>query len=199
VYLTTIAETDATGEVARIYAESIAHMGFVMEADRCLTTRPDLLPLVQGFIDAARGRFSLGLRAWRLITLIAAKEIPSTYCSYVYGKQLVGDLGSKEKLLAVQQDFRRAGLPDKEVAMLAYAQQVARDASKISERDIDGLRRHGFTDIEISDIALCASFRCFLSRFYDAVGASPEPLFFDETEPLREALTVGRRFPAPGD
>ena len=41
-------------------------------------------------LDEARGKFSLGLRAWRLITLIAARHIPSTYCSYVYGKQLIG-------------------------------------------------------------------------------------------------------------
>jgi uncharacterized peroxidase-related enzyme len=155
-------------------------------------TRP--VPLVQHFIDEARGKFSLGLRAWRLITLVAAKEIASTYCSYVYGKHLTSDFGSKEAVLAIQRDFRSAGLPEKEVAMLAYAQQVARDASKVSRQDIDVLRRQGFTDLEISDIALCASFRCFLSRFYDAVGASPEPRFFDDDPTLREALTVGRRF-----
>ncbi|UXN72840.1 hypothetical protein N8D56_17100 [Devosia sp. A8/3-2] len=76
--------------------------------------------------------------------------------------------------------------------MLAYAEQVTRDASKITQADIDALRAVGFTDVEISDIALCASFRCFLSRFFDATGASPEPIFFDEDPEFREAMTVGK-------
>jgi uncharacterized peroxidase-related enzyme len=194
MYLRTVGKEEATGEVARIYDESLAHMGFVMEADSCLTTRPDLLPLVQNFLDQARGNFSLGLKAWRLITLVAAKQVPSTYCSYVYGKQLVADLGSREKVLSVQRDFRSAGLDERDVAMLAYAEQIARDASKITQGDIDRLRAVGFSDLEISDIALCASFRCFLSRFIDAVGARPEPAFFEPDPVLREALTVGRRF-----
>ena len=194
MYLRTIGEEEATGEVARIYNESKAGMGFIMEADRCLTTRPDLLPMVQHLLDEARGKFSLGLRAWRLITLVAAKQVPSTYCSYVYGKQLIADLGSREKVTAVQRDFRNAGLDRKEVAMLAYAEQIARDASKITETDIEELRAVGFSDLEICDIALCASFRCFLSRFMDAVGASPEASFIDDDDAFRDALTVGRRF-----
>jgi alkylhydroperoxidase family enzyme len=76
--------------------------------------------------------------------------------------------------------------------MLAYAEQVARNASRITGADIDTLRGHGFTDIEISDIALCASLRCFMSRFYDATGATPEAAFLDEDLDFRSAMTVGK-------
>lgn len=76
--------------------------------------------------------------------------------------------------------------------MLAYAEQVARDASKITKADIEALRAVGFTDVEISDIALCASFRSFISRFFDATGATPEPIFFDADPYFRDAMTVGK-------
>jgi SAM-dependent methyltransferase len=56
------------------------------------------------------------------------------------------------------------------------------------------LRAAGFTDRQICDIALCAALRCFMSRFFDAVGASPEPPFFDRDEAFRTALTVGKRY-----
>jgi uncharacterized peroxidase-related enzyme len=192
MYLETIAEDDATGRIAEIYSRQRAQLGFVMNASRCLTARPDLLPLYTDFIDQLRGNFSLGLKAWRLITLIAAKHVPSTYCSYVYARQLVDDLGTKQAVLAVHRDFRNAGLSVKEVEMLAYAEKVARDATKITERDIERLREVGFGDREICDIALCASFRCFVSRLFDAVGAGPEPAFVDADEEFRRALTVGR-------
>ncbi|HKQ94752.1 MAG TPA: alkylhydroperoxidase [Aestuariivirgaceae bacterium] len=192
MYLETIAEDDATGRIAEIYAKQKAQLGFVMNASRCLTARPDLLPLYTDFIDQLRGNFSLGLKAWRLITLVAAKHVPSTYCSYVYARQLVDDLGTREAVLAVHRDFRNAGLSAKEVEMLAYAEKIAKDASKVTERDIERLRRIGFGDREICDIALCASFRCFVSRLFDAVGAGPEPAFVDADEEFRRGLTVGK-------
>jgi uncharacterized peroxidase-related enzyme len=194
MFLQTIAEEDATGRVAEIYQAQKAQLGFVMATAQCFTARPDLLPIYTEFSDKIRSGFSLGLREWRLITLIAAKHIPSTYCSYVYGKQLVGDLGSKDAVLAVQRDFRTAGLSDRDVEMLAYAEKITKDASRISQPDIDRLRTVGFTDRQICDIALCASFRCFVSRFFDATGAGPEAVFADSDEEFRTTMTVGKAY-----
>jgi uncharacterized peroxidase-related enzyme len=192
MYLQTIKEEDATGRVAEIYAAQKSQLGFVMAATQCFTARPDLLPIYTEFSDKIRASFSLGLRAWRLITLVAAKHVPSTYCSHVYGKQLIADLGSKDVVLAVQRDFRTAGLSERDVEMLAYAEKIARDASQISQGDIDRLRAVGFSDREICDIALCASFRCFVSRFFDAVGAGAEAAFIDSDDEFRAAMTVGK-------
>ncbi len=194
MYLQTISEEAATGRVAEIYEAQKSQMGFIMSTAKSFTPRPDLLPIYTDFIDKVRAGFSLGLREWRLITLIAAKHIPSTYCSYVYGKQLVGDLGSKEAVMAVQKDFRTAGLPGRDVEMLAYAEKITKDASRVSQTDIDRLRAVGFTDQQICDIALCASFRCFVSRFFDAMGAGPEAAFIDSDAEFRAAMTVGKTF-----
>lgn len=194
MYLQTIGEDEATGAVADIYEKQKAQLGFVMATAKAFTARPDLLPIYTEFSDRIRAGFSLGLREWRLITLIAAKHVPSTYCSYVYGKQLIADLGSKEAVIAVQSDFRNAGLSGRDVEMLAYAEKIARDASQVSQADIDRLRSVGFTDREICDIALCASFRCFVSRFFDAIGAGPEAAYIDEDPEFRAAMTVGKEY-----
>jgi uncharacterized peroxidase-related enzyme len=194
MFLRTIAEGDATGGIAEIYEKQKSQIGFVMAATKCFTARPDLLPAYTDFSNKIRAGFSLGVREWRLITLVAAKQIPSTYCAYVYSQQLIGDLGSKEAVLAVQRDFRSAGLSDKDVAMLAYAEKIAKDASKVTEADIHGLRSAGFTDQQICDIALCAAFRCFVSRFFDAIGAGPEAAFIDDDVEFRSAMTVGRTY-----
>jgi uncharacterized peroxidase-related enzyme len=192
MFLETVAEQDATGAIAEVYRKEKAHAGFVPDSARCMSTRPDLLPLFDTFFDGVRGGFSLGAREWCLITFIAAKHIRSTYCSNVYAQRLTSLLGAKEQVLAIQRDYRQAGLTDKDVEMLAYAEKVATEAHRISEADIDRLRAVGFTDRQICDIALCASFRCFISKFVDAVGAVPEPAFVDSDEAFREAMTVGR-------
>ena len=192
MFLQTIAEKDAAGRIAEIYGKEKAPLGFVPESARCLTTRPDLLPLFDEFFDGVRSGFSLGGREWCLITFIAAKHLRSTYCCQVYSQRLIALLGSKDAVLAIQRDFRNAGLSDRDVAMLAYAEKVTTYAHRVSQSDIDQLRSVGFTDQQICDIALCASFRCFLSKFVDAVGAVPEEAFADSDAEFRSAMTVGR-------
>lgn len=192
MFLKTVAEDEATGAIAEIYAKQKAQLGFVMSTAACMTPRPDLLPIYMDFVSKVRGGFSLGDRGWQLITFIAAKHVPSTYCSVVYGKQLIDMLGSKEKVLALQRDFRNAGLDAKDVAMLDYAEKIVRHPNDVTQADVDALRGVGFTDREICDIALCAAFRCFISRFFDAMGAGPEPAFLDADPAFRKAMTVGR-------
>lgn len=193
MYLKIISEDKATGRVAELFQAQKAQNGFVMAALQCWTARPDLLPIYTEFSDKIRAGFSLSPRDWRLITLIAAKHVPSTYCSHVYSKQLIADLGSKEAVLAAQRDFRSAGLSPRDVAMLDYAAKISRNASEVTEADIAALRAAGFTDTQICDIALCASFRAFVARFFDAVGAGPEAAYLDPDPAFRAAMTVGRK------
>jgi len=192
MFLQTIAEQDATGRIAELYEKEKSYLGFVPESARCFSTRPDMPEIFDAFFDGVRSGFSLGGREWCLITLIAAKHLHSTYCSHVYGQRLTAELGSKEAVLAVQRDFGNAGLTDKDVAMLAYAEKVATSAHRISEVDIDRLRSVGLTDRQICDIALCVSLRCFLSTFVDAMGGRPEAAFIDSDAEFRKAMTVGR-------
>jgi uncharacterized peroxidase-related enzyme len=192
MFLQTVAEKDATGAMAEAYRKEKADAGFVPESARCFSTRPDLLPLFHAFFEGVRGGFSLGGRDWCLVTLIAAKQVHSTYCSHVYSQRLTALLGSKDEVLAIQRDYRTAGLPERDLAMLAYAEKIATEAHRVGQADIDRLRAAGFSDQQICDIALCASFRCFISKFVDATGAIPEQAFVDGDETFRAAMTVGR-------
>ncbi len=192
MYLKTVTADEATGEIAESYAGEIASMGLVMEATSCWTARPDMLGPVEHLLHHIRDGFSLGLLNFRLITLIAAKHIPSSYCSHMYFRSC-SKLMDREQVLAVQRDYRNAGLTPQQVEMLAYAEQIARDASKITEANIDRLRAVGLTDVNIADIALAASFRSFMSRYFDAVGATVEPQFLDADPEVREQLAVGKR------
>jgi len=192
MFLKTIGEEEATGRTAELYQAQKAQNGFVMSAMQCWTARPDLLPIYQEFSDKVRAGFSLTPRDWRLITLIAAKRVPSTYCSHVYSKQLIADFGSKEAVLAVQRDFRSAALSERDVEMLAYAETIAKDASQVTLQHIERLRSVGFTDVQICDIALCAAFRSSDARFFDARGQVPEPAFLDTQADFRRAMTESR-------
>jgi len=85
MFLKTVGEAEATGRIAELYWAQRAQNGFVMSDMRCWTARPDLLPIYQDFADKIRAGFSLSPRDWRLITFVVATQVPSTYCSHVYG------------------------------------------------------------------------------------------------------------------
>lgn len=97
----------------------------------------------------------------------------------------------RDQTLAVRRDFRNAGLDNQQIEMLAYTEQIMRNASQITDADIQRLRNVGFTDLNIADIALAASFRSFMSRYFDAVGARVEPEFLDSDPVVRAEMAVG--------
>ena len=95
-------------------------------------------------------------------------------------------------LAAIAGDRAASELSAAEVAMMGFAEQVARDASAITEADVHALRAHGFGDAEIFDIAAAAAARCFFSKLLDALGAEPDAAYERLEAELRRRLTPGR-------
>src|SRR5258707_500472 len=76
------------------------------------------------------------------------------------------------QLEAIARDYRQAGLAPAEVAMMAFAEKVAGPAYTVTSDDVESLRRHGFSDTDVLDIAFAAAARCFFSKVLDGVGAA---------------------------
>ncbi|PTM98858.1 carboxymuconolactone decarboxylase family protein [Mycoplana dimorpha] len=192
MFIKSIEPEEATGEIAALYDAEKKATGRVMEATQCWSARPDIIVPVEKLLHQIRDGFSLGLLNFRLITFVAAQHVPSSYCCHVYFRSLSEMLG-RDQALAVRRDYRNAGLDDQQVEMLAYAEKISRNASQITVADIERLRHAGLTDVNIADIALAASFRSFMSRYFDAVGATVEPEFLDSDPAVRQEMAVGRK------
>ncbi|MCK8779993.1 alkylhydroperoxidase [Rhizobium sp. NTR19] len=192
MFIKTISPEEATGEIAALYEAEKKSLGRVMQATQCWSARPDVIVPVEKLLNQLRDGFSLGLVNFRLITFVAARSVPSAYCSHVYFRSLAQLLG-REQALAVMKDYKTAGLSEQQVEMLAYAKQISRDASQITRDHIQRLRDVGLSDVNIADVALAASYRNFMSRYFDAVGATVEPEFLDEDPAVRTELAAGKR------
>jgi len=71
---------------------------------------------------------------------------------------------------ALQADFRTAPISEPERAMLEYAEQLTRDATRITPAHHAALRAAGFDDRAILQITLIASWFNYINRVADALG-----------------------------
>jgi uncharacterized peroxidase-related enzyme len=74
----------------------------------------------------------------------------------------------------VKEDYRSAPIDGATRSLLDFAVTVARDATKVTPQDLDGLRAQGFSDEEILDAVHIIGFFAYYTRLADALGVEPE-------------------------
>ena len=112
-----------------------------------------------------------------------------------HGALLRKNFFSLEQMIAIVKDFCNAGLSDEEVALMAFAQKIIQHANRVSEEDMEELRRFGLTDQEILEVVVAATARSFFSKTLDALNVRPDETYRELEPELLQALTIGRPFP----
>ena len=87
-------------------------------------------------------------------------------------------------------NWRTAALDDQEKAILAFTEKFTLTPSKLSDEDLEELRRAGFTESEILAIVLGAGYRNWVDRIADLLGVEEEK--FDFPEEILKAFGVTR-------
>ena len=70
-------------------------------------------------------------------------------------------------------DYRRAGLSEKQMAMLDFAVKLTLDPVTVAEEDIDELRAVGFSDEDAWDIVEVTAMFNFTNRLMSGTGVMP--------------------------
>jgi uncharacterized peroxidase-related enzyme len=189
-FVRTVPVDQAQDDVRAMYEKTQAAVGYVPNYAKIFSHRPAVMAAWSGLLASIRG--NLDSRRYELITLAAARALRSSYCMLAHGSVLRERFYSAAQLAAIADDRAASGLSAAEVAMMAFAEQVARDASAVTEADVQALRAHGFADAEIFDVAAAAAARCFFSKLLDALGAEPDAAYEGLESELRRRLTPGR-------
>ena len=74
----------------------------------------------------------------------------------------------------LQEDYRRAPISEQDLAMLDFAVQITRDATRITPSHLARLRSTGFDDQAILQITLITSWFNYINRVADALGVGRE-------------------------
>lgn len=180
-WVRTLNEDEATGALQERYQADLDQLGFVMEATKALSANPDLAVAFDALEVAVKKTSHLTARERRLIHLLIADRVHSTYCVLVYASALERDLGGPEGIKAFLRDYRQVpALSEREVAILDYA--LAAAVGHPTEAPITRLREVGLEDAAIVDVAVTANLRLFGSRLYDALGIEADQFFLEQAD-----------------
>ena len=84
------------------------------------------------------------------------------------------DVDIEKLLTTLASDYRTAGLPAADLAMLDYTVKLTRSPGAMTAADVDALRAQGFDDRAIHDICVIAAYYAFVNRIADGLGVELE-------------------------
>jgi uncharacterized peroxidase-related enzyme len=178
MFIPVVDENEADGELEAVYAAAQARFGFVPDAVRVLSIRPEVASAMQQLRSVVLGDAStLGARRANLIGVAVSGMNHCEYCGTAHAGLLIrsGDFQNDEAV-GVYQDWTKADLPEADRAMLRFAEKITFTPSDVDETDIEELRSHGFSDVNVFDVVLLAAYRNFLNRIHDGLGVSTQRL-----------------------
>jgi uncharacterized peroxidase-related enzyme len=76
--------------------------------------------------------------------------------------------------VAIEADWRAAGLSEQRTAMLSYVEKLTHTPGDMGEADVVALRDEGFTDRDILDICTVTAYYAYVNRIADGLGVQLE-------------------------
>jgi uncharacterized peroxidase-related enzyme len=188
-FIDTIDDRDIDAEVRAMYDRQAAHFGYVPNYARAFCHRPHVMSLWAQLQNGIRR--DMDKRRFELVTFAAAHALKSTACSIAHGKILAQFIPVAD-VLAIARGGTPASLTPAEAALIEYARKVAIDATSVTAEDVQALKRHGYSDAEIFDIAATSAARSFWTKVLDALGVELDPETRKLDAGFREPLAIGR-------
>ena len=74
----------------------------------------------------------------------------------------------------IEADYETAGLDERRLSMLRYVEKLTRTPGKTTEEDVEQLRRAGFSDEDILQIAEVTAYYAYVNRIADGLGVELE-------------------------
>jgi uncharacterized peroxidase-related enzyme len=153
--------------------------GFVPNVFLALAHRPDEFRAFFAYNDAVMERDSGLTKAEREMIVVATSAANQChYCVVAHGAIL--RIRAKNALVADQiaTNYRKADITPRQKAMLDFALKVCNAAQTTSEADFAELRKHGFSDDDIWDIAAITAFFGLSNRMASVAEMRPNDEFY---------------------
>ena len=125
--------------------------------------------------DLMLGPSGLSKLEREMIAVVVSSVNRCFYCLVAHGQAVRALSGKPELGEVLVMNWRVADLSPREAAMLGFAERLTEASARITEDDRQALRKAGFTDRDIWDIAAVAGFYNMTNRLASATDMRPNP------------------------
>ena len=153
--------------------------GFVPNVFLALAHRPDEFRAFFAYHDALMEKEEGLSKGEREMIVVATSGLNHCiYCVVAHGAIL--RIREKNPYLADQiaTNYREADITDRHKAMLDFAAKVSLESHEVNDADFDKLRKHGFSDEDIWDIAAITAFFSLSNRMANVTTMRPNDEFY---------------------
>jgi len=123
-----------------------------------------------GFKDIMLRDSSIPRSLKEAIGVVVSKNNSCGYCVDAHNLMLNAIGYDSNKIGELNQDYKSSSHSEKEKTVFDFALKLSNESYKITEKDHQNLKKHGFTEQQILEIITVASLHNFVNRFVDALG-----------------------------
>lgn len=134
-----------------------------------------LRPFMQMYNNVMMAESPLSMLEREMIAVAVSSVNRCFYCLTSHGAAVRGLSGDPKLGELLVMNYRVAQLEPKHRAMLDFAVKVTERSHEIGEEDREALRRHGFSDLAIFDIAATTALFNMTNRMSSALDIIPNP------------------------
>jgi uncharacterized peroxidase-related enzyme len=168
--------SDLPAAVHELWEPSLEKLGFVPNVLRNYALRPShLLAWNAWYEEAMKGDSGLTKAEREMIAVVVSVANDCVYCIAAHSaalRKLTKDAALSDQVAA---DHRQAGIPERMVAALDYAVKLTLRPTEMTEDDVEALRRAGWTDEDVMDIAEVTGLFNMSNRMASGLGWAPNP------------------------
>ena len=165
-------------DIKKYFSKCEEKLGLIPYVLRAYTANPDKFRAFSRFYNTLmldEERVKLTKLDREMIAVVVSSANHCYYCLVAHGqavRELSGDPQLGEMMVM---NYRVAELTPRQRAMLDFAWNLTLNPHDVIEADREGLRKVGFTDQDIFDIADTAAFFNYTNRVAHAVDMMPNP------------------------
>ncbi len=161
-------------DLQKLFAKARQNLGFVPNVFVAYMTRPThFRHWFNHFRELMTGESELSQAEREMISVVVSAENHCLYCLVSHGAELRRLLADEVLGDRIVFDYRRAGLAARQTAILDYAVKLTREPASCTPQDVDHLRRLGFSDEAIFDMAEVTAMFNYTNRLASAIGMLP--------------------------
>lgn len=173
-FIPTISEQEASGALARAYADVRKAYGKVPDFFAAQGTRPDLIAAELGLGQAIMKDSALPSAVKEKIALVVSGINHSSYCIAAHSEALHHLDVPKPLARQLAIDYPSAPASEPERALFRFADKLTRQPGEIAPGDVDELRRFAWNDAQIHETVLATAWFNFVNRISTGLGLIPD-------------------------